>query len=220
MIPTSWIPAIAVAVCGAVVPGPCGYAPDPAFDCSSGDPCPKNMACVIVDDGSDDGGVERGFCRSADIACDDGAVLCVVPGLERSGLCVDESDFDTSSTHCGDCFARCRGGASCVDGACVDEPADGACLLERGNFDCKAGQGCQADDDDKDDDLGACVDDAAGSGATLAGCDDGGDCDGGLCTGGVCSRPCDFGCPPGTACDDDAIAGGLCVPVADEGCFD
>ncbi len=219
MIPTAWLPTFVLAVCGAVIPGPCGYAPDPAFDCSSGDPCPRNLACVIVDDDSD-----RGFCRSADIACDDGSVLCAVPGLDRSGLCVDEADFLRSSAHCGDCFARCRGGASCVDGACLDEPAAGTCLLARGNFDCRAGQGCRgaaADnaDNDNEHDVGACVDGAAGAGATLAGCDDGDDCDGGLCAGGVCTRPCDFGCPPGTACEVGGVPGGLCVPVAVDGCF-
>lgn len=204
MIPTSWFPFVVVAVCGAVVPGPCAYAPDPAYDCSAGDPCGTNMACVIVDG-------ERGFCRSADIACDDGATLCSVPGLERSGVCVDDGDFATSSTHCGDCFQRCRGGASCVDGACVDEVADGKCVVERGNFDCNAGEGCRE---------GVCVEGAAGAGATLEGCDDGDDCDGGLCAGGVCTRPCDFGCPPATACDVDAIPGGLCVPVEEPGCFE
>ncbi|MDP2343717.1 MAG: hypothetical protein Q8O67_22350 [Deltaproteobacteria bacterium] len=205
----SWpVVVVVVAVCGAVVPGPCGYAPDPAFDCSAGDPCARNLACVLVDPSSPD---SRGFCRSADVACEDGELLCAVPGLDRSGLCVPEEQLSTSSTHCGDCFARCRGGAQCVDGACVDEPVEGACVIERGNFDCGAGEGCVD---------GACVDDAAGPGGILAACEDGGDCDGGLCVEGVCSRPCDFGCAPTTACDDDAIPGGLCVPVPESGCFE
>jgi len=207
----SWLPFVILAVCGAVVPGPCSYSPDPAFDCSSGDPCGENLACVIVDEGSD-----RGFCRSADIACEDGALLCAVPGLDRSGLCVEESAFQTSSTHCGDCFARCRGGAVCEDGVCQDTLAEGACLPERGNFDCTAGQGGTPTDDDS----GVCEDGTAGNKGTLDACASGADCDGGLCVDGVCTRPCDFGCPPGTACDADAIAGGLCTPVADAGCFE
>jgi hypothetical protein len=199
---------VVVSVCGAVIPGPCGYAPDPAFDCSAGDPCARNLACVLVDP-SDPG--SRGFCRSADVACEDGQQLCAVPGLDRSGLCVPEEQFSTSSTHCGECFARCRGGSACVDGACVDEPAEDACVIERGNFDCGAGEGCVD---------GVCVDDAAGPGGILAPCDDGDDCDGGLCTQGVCTRPCDFGCAPGTECDDAAIPGGLCVPAPETGCFE
>lgn len=219
MIPTSWIPFVVVAVCGAVVPGPCGYAPDPAYDCSAGDPCGVNMACVIVDDGGD-GSAGRGFCRSADIACEDRQTLCTVPGLERSGVCVDDDEFATSSTHCGDCFQRCRGAAECVDGACVDEIAQGLCVPARGNFDCTAGEGCTAEGEG-----GVCKEGAAGAGKTLDACDDGGDCDGGLCAfsaagQGVCTRPCDFGCPPTTTCEADAIPGGLCVPVEAEGCFE
>jgi hypothetical protein len=206
MIPHSFLPMVVVAACGAVIPGPCSYLPDPAFDCSAGDPCGENLACVVVDDDSG-----RGFCRSADIACGDDSVLCAVPGLERSGVCVDVADLETSSTHCGACFARCRGGAACVSGACVDEVEDGACVDARGNFDCAGGEGCVD---------GVCVSGAAGAGATGAVCVDGADCDGGLCSDGVCTRPCDFGCPPGTACDAGAIPGGLCTPVPDVGCFE
>ena len=208
----TWPVVVVVAVCGAVVPGPCGYAPDPAFDCSAGDPCARNMACVLVDPSSPD---SRGFCRSADVACEDGELLCAVPGLDRSGLCVPEAQLSSSSTHCGGCFSRCRGGAACIEGACVDEPAPDTCLIERGNFDCGAGAACKA---------GVCVDDAAGKGRILQACADGDDCDGGLCAqgprGSICTRPCDFGCAPTTVCDDDAIAGGLCVPVPEVGCFE
>jgi len=202
---SSWLPVVA-ALCTAVVPGPCAYMPDPAYDCSAGDPCGTNLACVIVDDVSG-----RGFCRSADTACDDGTTLCKVPGLDRSGICVDDDDFAVSSAHCGGCFQRCRGGASCVDGVCADEIDDGACVIARGNFDCEGGEGCVE---------GVCVDGANGDGGVLDACDDGGDCDGGLCVAGVCTRPCDFGCPPTTTCDEDAIPGGLCVPVDDDGCFE
>lgn len=190
-----------VAACGAVVPGPCSFSPDPRFECGSGDPCPRNFACAIVDEASG-----RGFCKSADIACGDGETLCEVPGLSRVGQCVRDEDFETSATHCGGCFARCRGGVRCEGGACLDEPEDGACVAARGNFDCHAGEGCVD---------GVCVGGVAGAGVALDACTSGADCDGGLCEEGLCTRPCDFGCPAGTTCDDDAIPGGLCVPRAD-----
>ena len=191
--------------CGAVVPGPCSFQPDPQWDCSLGDPCAEGFACA-----------SDGFCKSADIACGDDETLCTYASLDRVGICVADVDFDSASAHCGGCFQRCRGGAVCEDGACVDEPAAGVCVPPRGHFDCPAGQGCQADNDV----AGHC--DASvvvGDGGAFAGCDSGADCEGGLCTDGVCTRPCDIGCPAFMVCDDGAIPGGLCVPApADERC--
>lgn len=190
-------------VCGAVVPGPCSFVPDPRWDCSLGDPCPSGFACAA-----------DGHCKSADIACADDETLCTYPTLAEVGLCVSTAAMATSSAHCGACFARCRGGSSCVDGRCVDEPAPGACVRARGHFDCPGGEVCE--DDDDGDDFGRCVAKAVGAGRVFDGCDDGVDCDGGLCHEGLCTRPCDVGCPAFSTCDDDAIPGGLCVPQPDE----
>jgi hypothetical protein len=194
-------------VCGSFLPGPCSYAPDPAFDCSLGVPCPENFACVPADPRGDPDG--RGFCRSADIACDSSSALCPVPGLARIGQCVDERLFSTSKTHCGGCFGRCRGEGRCEGGRCVDETTVGQCIQARGNLDCRSGERC--------DDDGRCV---PGAGDVAAGrsCSGDNDCDSGLCVGGRCSRTCDFGCPRSFVCDDDGAPGGLCVPVEGGGC--
>jgi hypothetical protein len=190
-------------VCGAVVPGPCTFVPDPRWDCSLGDPCPSGFACAA-----------DGYCKSADVACADDEALCAHPGLEQVGLCVPTTAMADSVAHCGGCFARCRGGAACVDGACVDEIAPGVCVLSRGHFDCPAGEVC--DDDGDDDDVGRCVVKAAGAGRVFEGCDDGADCDGGLCHEGLCTRPCDVGCPSFSICDNNGTPGGRCVPLPDE----
>ena len=192
---------VAFMVCGAVVPGPCTFAPDPRWDCSLGDPCPSGFACA-----------SDGHCKSADIACADDEALCAYASLEQVGICVKETAFLDDVAHCGGCFTRCRGGSACVAGACVDEPAPGACVPSRGHFDCPAGEGCVDDGGD----LGHCAPGGVGDGGVFAGCDDGGDCEGGLCVDGVCTRPCDFGCPAFSTCDDGAIPGGLCVPLPAE----
>ena len=195
---------VVVMVCGAVVPGPCSFTPDPRWDCSLGDPCPSGFACA-----------SDGHCKSADVACADDELLCRYPGLDEVGVCVATTATADSVAHCGGCFQRCRGGGACVDGACVEEPAIGACIVARGHFDCPAGEVCE-DDDDGDVLIGRCVAKAAGPGRVFEGCDVNDDCDGGLCHEGLCTRPCDVGCPAFSTCDDDAIPGGLCLPLPDE----
>ncbi len=189
--------------CGAVIPGPCSFAPDQRWDCSLGDPCPEGFACA-----------QDGFCKSADIACGDGERLCSYESLERVGICVSDDEFSSSTAHCGDCFNRCHGGGGCEDGVCVGGVDAGACVVARGHYDCPGGEVC-VDDDDDDDGVGACVAGSFGAGGTFGDCDSGDDCEGGLCAYGVCSRPCDIGCPAFMICDDDAIPGGLCVPSDD-----
>jgi hypothetical protein len=190
-------------VCGAVVPGPCTFVPDPRWDCSLGDPCPSGFACAA-----------DGHCKSADVACADDETLCRYPTIDEVGLCVANDAMASSSAHCGACFEGCRGGAACVEGRCVDEPAPGTCVRARGHFDCPGGEAC--DDEGDGDDVGHCVARALGSGRVFDGCDDGSDCDGGLCHEGLCTRPCDVGCPAFSVCDEDAIPGGLCVPLSDD----
>lgn len=191
-----------VLVCGAVIPGPCTFVPDPRWDCSLGDVCPEGFACA-----------QDGFCKSADVACADDETLCAYPGLEEVAICVADDDFATSTAHCGGCFERCRGGASCVAGACVDEPEAGRCLRARGHFDCAGGLVCQADDLDEKlngEPLGTCVSGSGGDVGLYGRCETNDDCVDGLCVDGVCGRPCDIGCPAFSVCDDDAIPGGLC----------
>ncbi len=194
----------ALAVCGAFIPGPCTFDPHREFDCSLGDPCGRNFACA-----------DDGYCKSADVACLDGETRCEYPDRPRVGICVKDEDFQSSKTHCGTCFTICRGAGTCVDGLCQGEPADGRCVLSRGNTDCAAGQHC-ADDGDGDDE-GDCKS-GAGAGGVFDGCDTGADCASGLCAGGACTNTCDFGCALGATCDDAAVPGGLCVPDDAEVC--
>ncbi len=193
-----------VAVCGAVVPGPCTFDTHREFDCSLGELCPRNFACA-----------DDGFCKSADIACADGETRCAYPGVDRVAICVADEDLSSSKTHCGGCFQRCLGAGTCNDGVCEGAPADGRCLRSRGNFDCAGGAGC-VDDGNGDD--GVCRTGAVGDAGTLEACKSGDDCEDGLCSHGLCTLTCDFGCPAGTACDDTAVPGGLCIPVADDAC--
>lgn len=199
---TPWHALTAVAmVCGAVVPGPCGFNPDPRWDCSLGDPCPSGFACA-----------DDGFCKSADVACGSGQALCEYAALDDVGICVDEAAFASDPAHCGGCFQRCRGGAVCTDGVCDGEPAAGACLTARGHYDCPGGDVCVDDDGDG---VGACVAGDGGPAGTFDGCDDGDDCAGGLCHDGLCTRPCDIGCPAASVCSSGAGTGGVCIVEAE-----
>jgi hypothetical protein len=188
-----------VMACGAFVPGPCNFDPRRDFDCNNAEHCDENFACAV-----------DGYCKSADVACLDGEGRCEVPGLERVGVCVLEEDLQTSKVHCGGCFTRCLGAGTCIDGACEGAPAAGACLVERGHFDCPDDQVCDA---------GTCVDGERGDGDVRDACDSDADCRGGLCVDDVCTAPCDFGCAFGFTCDEAAIAGGLCVADDDEVCL-
>ncbi len=194
----------ALAVCGAVVPGPCTFDPQRRYDCALGDPCERNFACAA-----------DGYCKSADIACGDGEERCEYPGLERVGICVRVEDLASSKTHCGACFDRCLGAGVCDGGVCTGAPAAGRCVLARGNFDCAGGVAC-VDDGDGDGE-GDCTG-SAGPGGVLEACATGADCADGLCVDGACTRTCDFGCPLGTVCDDDGAPGGVCVLGDDEVC--
>ena len=176
----------------AMIPGPCTFNPSREWNCDLGNPCPENFACA-----------DDGFCKSADVACDDEETLCSLEDRERVGHCVERASFDTDRVHCGSCFNRCEGAATCVDGACVGEPEAGACVAARGNYDCAQGDSCVDD---------VCTD-GEGPGPLLSLCDDATDCAGGLCERGVCTQPCDFGCPFGYRCDEGAIPGGICAPV-------
>lgn len=177
----------------AMVGGPCAFDNAREFDCDAVNVCPQAFACTNL-----------GFCQSADTACRSGIeVLCANPEFEQVGECVPRESFENNALHCGGCFNRCRGDATCVEGECVDEPAEGACVASRGNDDCAAEQACVD---------GLCVANARGEIEDYASCSEGGECSSGLCSEGVCVRACRDACAFGYECD-----AGVCAPLSCKG---
>jgi hypothetical protein len=199
-----------------------GSACDDFLNCTTGDSCDGNGACVSVsvcDDGlpcTDDFADELNAC-----ACDN--------PISFVGQVCDDGNSCTSGTVCdgvGGTAANCNGGTTAAPGT----PCDDANACTSGDVCDNAGV-CSGGGAPNCDDSNPCTDDSCNPGTGVcdninntAGCDDGNACTtGDACSAGACTGGTPVDCNDNNACTDDSCnpGNGLCQNVNNTaGCSD